>query len=255
MKHDQSGGPVWTEQLRICSYDVDFSRRATGVSLCRYFLEAAWNHAEALGVGFSHLRQQGRFWVLSRLAVECLQPPAWGSAATLRTWPRPAKSVFALRDFELTNDAGSRLAAGSSAWLVLDLESRRPQRPLRVLPGLDGWNGPAALGRDPEKLGEGESGDGVSTITVRYTDIDVNRHVNSARYLGWLLDAYPLAFHESHSLQRFEINYLGETVADEVLTVRTGRRTPTVFRHSLVNARGSEVCRAEVEWAETSPAQ
>ena len=66
--------PVWTERLRVCSYDVDFTRRATSVSLCRYFLEAAWNHAEALGVGFSHLQQQGRYWVLSRLVLGCRAP-------------------------------------------------------------------------------------------------------------------------------------------------------------------------------------
>lgn len=254
MERNVTEPPVWIERLRICSYDVDCTRRATGVSLCRYFLEAAWNHAEELGVGFGHLRQQGRYWVLSRLAVELVRPPAWGSAATLRTWPRSAKSVFALRDFEVTEDSGSRLVAGSSAWLVLDLESRRPQRPHRVLPVLEGWDGPMAIGRDPEKLTESAPWDEVSTVAVRYTDVDVNRHVNSARYVGWILDAYPVAFHEAHALQRLEVNYLGETVADEVLSVHTGRRSPTVFCHSLVKARGTEVCRARLEWRRTAPA-
>lgn len=250
MEDDMAEVPVWTERLRVCSYDVDFTRRATSVSLCRYFLEAAWNHAEALGVGFSHLQQQGRYWVLSRLVLEMPRPPIWGSAATLRTWPRGAKSVFALRDFEVTDDVGVRLAAGSSAWLVLDAASKRPQRPHRVLPGQAVLEGQAALGRDPEKLTGGEPWDEVSTTTARYTDIDVNRHVNSARYVGWVLDAYPVSFHAAHSVRVLEINYVGETVEGEVLNVRTRRVSPTVFHHALANARGDEVCRARVEWGQ-----
>lgn len=62
--------PIWTEPLQIRSYDVDFSRHATSSSLCRHFLEAAWNHAEALGVGFDRLAAEGKFWVLSRLRME-----------------------------------------------------------------------------------------------------------------------------------------------------------------------------------------
>ena len=62
--------PVWVERLKICSYDVDFTRAATSASLCRYFLDAAWNHAEALGVGYCHLQSQDKFWVLSRLRLQ-----------------------------------------------------------------------------------------------------------------------------------------------------------------------------------------
>lgn len=254
MEPDAAELTVWTEQLRICSYDVDFTCRATSASLCRYFLEAAWNHAEALGVGFSHLGRQGKFWVLSRLLLEVQHYPAWGSAATLRTWPRPAKSAFAMRDFEIADATGTRIAAGSSAWLVLDAASKRPQRPHRVLPGLSGWGGQAALGRDPEKLADHEPRDVVFSATVRYTDIDVNRHVNSIRYIGWLLDAYPFGFHRDHGVRVLEVNYLGETLEGEILSVRTRQTGPTAYCHSLAKPGGVEVCRARLEWGEAPTA-
>ena len=240
--------PLWIEQIRICSYDVDFTRRATCVSLCRYFLEAAWNHAEALGVGFSHLREASKFWVLSRLLLEVRCYPVWGSVATLRTWPRATRSVFAMRDSELLDGAGTRLAAGSSAWLVLDAASKRPQRLDKVLPGLADLGGQAALGRDPAKLLEGGTGAEVVAATVRYTDIDVNRHVNSVRYVGWILDAYPFGFHREHCVRILEVNYLGETLEGEVLSVRTRQTGAAVYCHSLTKASGDEVCRARLEW-------
>ena len=49
---------IWEEHATIRSYDVDAARNATIESLLRYFQEAAWNHAEHLGVGYSHLRRQ-----------------------------------------------------------------------------------------------------------------------------------------------------------------------------------------------------
>jgi len=244
--------PVWMEHLKIGSFDVDFTRRATSASLCRYFLEAAWNHAELLGIGFSDLGKQGKFWVLSRLLLEVEQYPPWGSAAILRTWPRALRSVFAMRDFELADGAGRRIAAASSAWLVLDAASKRPQRLNKLLPGLLELGENAALSRDPERLRDGESCEEVYSATVRYTDIDVNRHVNSGRYIGWILDAYPLQFHREHSVRLLEINYLGETVEGEMLSVCTRQTGPMTSCHSLRKANGDEVCRARLEW-ETAP--
>ena len=240
--------PVWVERLKICSYDVDFSRAATSASLCRYFLDAAWNHAEALGVGYRHLQSQDKFWVLSRLRLQVERFPDWGSAVTLRTWPRPVQSVFAMRDFELVDDAGARLAAGSSAWLILDAASKRPQRLSRLLPGLIELAERTATDRDPEKLPDPGSWAEAYSAFVRYTDIDVNRHVNSIRYIGWILDAYPFPFLAAHRVRTLEINYLGETLAGDVLEVRTQRAEPFAASHSLVKAPGAEVCRARVEW-------
>jgi medium-chain acyl-[acyl-carrier-protein] hydrolase len=242
---------VWTERFQIRSYDVDATRRASSTSLCRYFLEAAWNHAEALGLGFTHLRTQGKFWVLARFRCEMQQYPAWGDKVTLQTWPRGIKSLFAMREFELQDETGTRIAAGSSAWLVLDSVSKRPQKLHKLLPSLATLDGKAALGQDPEKLEDNGTWDNDCPITVRYTDIDVNQHVNSSRYVGWMLDAYPAGFHLQHSLRIMEVNYLSETLEGEQLTVRTRQSEPTVYSHSLIKPSGSEVCRARLEWTVT----
>ncbi len=240
--------PVWIEPLQVRSFDVDATRLMTGVSLCRCFLEAAWNHAENLGMGFTGLAGQGKFWVLSRLRLEVEEYPAWGSGATLRTWPRGITSAFALREFELLNGAGRCVAAGTSAWLIVDSTSKRPQRLHKLWPQLAALDGRAALGRDPEKLPDLEGWTGESTLRVLYSDIDVNRHVNSTRYLSWILDAYPPGFHLSHSLRVIEVNYLNETREGEQVTVRSKECEPGRFSHSVLKSDGVEACRARFEW-------
>ena len=239
---------VWQESLKIHSHDVDFRKRATGEALCRSFLEAAWNHAEQLGIGYSDLSKQNQFWVLSRLLVQVDRYPEWGDRVTLNTWPRGISSVFALRDFELMDSERRRLAGGASSWLVLDAATHRPQRIDKLLLRIPNQIARMSLQRDPAKLPTPETSAVTLTTSVRYSDIDVNQHVNSARYVGWLLDSYPPDFHLKHSLRTLEINYVGETLWGENVSVRSQQNNPLGFSHLIVKPDGAELCRAQLEW-------
>ena len=238
---------VWNERIRIHAHDVDFNQRASLEGLCRAFLEAAWNHAETLGAGYNFLAAQKKFWVLSRLRIMVDQYPRWGEALALKTWPRPPQSIFALRDFEMFDVSGKRLLAGASAWLVLDAVTHRPQRlekvfgSIKTIPRM-------ALPEDPAKLPPASSGAASFTTAVRYSDLDVNRHVNSATYLRWLLDSYPLTFHQSHYVRDFQINYVSETRGGETVSISTSEPTPLNFVHTISKSDGAETCRARLEW-------
>lgn len=246
---------VWVESSKIHSYQVDFKQHATMEALCRLLQEAAWNHAEALGVGFSHLAEQSRFWVLSRFALEIETCPRWNDEVVLHTWPRAAKSVFAMRDFEMGDAHSHRLCAASSAWLVLDSRTRKPLRPDKWLARIPVLPDKRALVEDPAKLSAVDSQSPSVTIPVKYSDIDVNHHVTYSRYVGMMLDSYSLDFHAGHSLSRLEINFLGETRSGEILELRTSQTGAGGFYHNLVKApSGEEVCRGLISWRTLSQA-
>ena len=248
MAYAESTLPLWKEKVRIRSYDVDFRRQASIEALCRYFLEAAWNHAEALGFGYSHLAAQQRFWVLARLVIQVNARPEWGDEILLCTWPRPARSILALRDFEMLDADGSQLLGGSSAWLVLDSGSRRPQRLDGLLCDTDAFSDRMAIGRDPTKLSTAPDLPETMAVASKYSDIDVNGHVNSARYIGWVLDSFPMEFHNQHELRLFEVNYVGETTGNARLSVRSGKASSADWHHAIVKVNGEEACRARSEW-------
>jgi medium-chain acyl-[acyl-carrier-protein] hydrolase len=242
---------TWQEQVRVHAYDVDFLKRATPEAICRWFLEAAWNHAEHLGVGFAELAAQGKLWVLSRIFIQIDRYPEWGQALQLRTWPKGTSGVFALRHFELHALDGCRLAAGSSSWLVLSATHHRPQRVDKLLLQIPTETTQPVATRDPVKLAPAELKGTQFSATVGYSDIDVNRHVNSAKYVNWCLDSYPAEFHERHSLRSFELNYLGETKWQDQISVFTSQPGPLRFAHCILNGRQEEVCRAEFIWDQT----
>jgi acyl-ACP thioesterase len=244
---------VWRQAFTAGSYDVDFNQRATLETLARQFQEAAWNHAEALGVGYQRLQEQNRLWVLSRLLMKVEHYPRWGERVMVETWPRAAKSVFAMRDFEMREPGGSRLVAGTSAWLVLDNVSRKPQRVDKLVSQVKVWPDRRALERDPEKLEACAPPSSNIDVTVRYSDIDVNGHVNNARYIRWIVDAYPVDFHREYAAQIIELNFLAEAIAGDVLSVLSEPIGPRERCHSIVKQPdGIDVCRAKVLWQQSA---
>lgn len=254
MSNPQPPAPrIWEQWYDIHAHDVDFEKKATLETVCRCFLDSAWNHAEALGVGFRALAERGQLWVLSRLLVSMARYPGWGERVLLQTWPRTARTVFAMRDFHLKSAAGEILGSGVSAWLVLDTHTRKPQRMERILGVIGETETARALDCDPGKLpAPGVHQPGLN-IKVRYSDIDVNRHVNSTRYLAWLMDTYSLDWHETNHLETIEVNYLAETVDGETLGVECDRSLPEGHLYSLVSFKhGGEALRARLRWRAVS---
>ena len=45
-------------------------------------------------------------------------------------------------------------------------------------------------------------------ITVEYTDLDMNQHVNNAVYAKWAASLFDLDFRMIHDLKSIQINYL-----------------------------------------------
>lgn len=242
---------IWQEEIRIHSYDVDFTQNATLEVLCRLFLEAAWNHAEALGVGFARLAEQNRLWVLARLLIKLGKYPRWGEQVSLNTWPRAGTGLFALREFELLDNHGHVLGGGSSAWVVLDARTKRPQRIEKMLSAIRVGPERLAVGREPSKVPPCP-GTAAVTTKANYSDIDLNGHLNSGRYIGWLLDSYPLEFHARHQAELLEINYLEEVKGGETLSVRSREESPGSWSHAMEKSDGTEVCRARIVWSPRS---
>ncbi len=249
-----SKSPIWSESVSVHSYEADFQGRASLETLCRFFQEAAWKHAEALGVGYHHLARRNELWVLARLRIEASRFPRWSDSFTIETWPRATRSAFALRDFQMLDSSGARLAAGSSAWLVLDAATRKPHRSDKLLASMLPLPERRAIAQDPTKLSPTAPAAGSPCITkraVRYSDLDVNNHVTSSRYVGWLLDTYPLDFLQAHVPALLEINYLDETHAQDLLLVSSHEAAPLEYHHSILKSSRTEpACLARLGWRE-----
>ena len=168
----------------VHSFDADAFGLLSAAALAGYLQEAAGRSADTLGFGMSHLNERGLAWVLARQQVVLDAPIRFGDSLTVETWPSGLDRISALRDFRLWRD-GVEVGRALTSWLVMELATRRPRRPDRILPperhAQTGHVMPLPDAPVPA-LAEAAL---ERRFQVRFADIDTNLHVLGGRPMGW----------------------------------------------------------------------
>lgn len=210
--------------------------------------ESAGLHAGTLRVSAPDLLERGYAWVLSRLCLRLARFPALGERILVRTWPHQRDQYFTRRDFLIFGEDGSEIAQAASVWVVLDLATRKLTAPPAFLDGL--WDTTPAPALDlpsktvPRLRPEG----GGAAIQVRRADLDINGHVNNARFPEWCLESLPreaadLALTQADIAFRAECR-LGDPVASFSGPAEGG------WLHTLTKGEdAAEFCRMRTWWA------
>lgn len=243
----------------ITGSDVDSADRARVDAIAVMLQESAAHHADAWGMSIPALMEQGRTWVLARLAMELDGPrPAWKDDVEVETWSAGFRGRIAEREFLVRKkNSGEIVARASSVWFVIDLGSRRPVR-LTEYEGRDEPEPDKSSGVKVEGKIELPASAGIETpLAVRASDLDLNGHVNNVRYLQWLYEAVPKDILQDRRLCRLEIHYLGETRYPETVNLKSWAlpspegKNEAVFAHSILRSDGVEAVRAKTVWKRT----
>lgn len=236
--------PEWTAEFEICSYDVDTNCTARLAVFCKFMQEAAYLHAEHFELGHTHLAPKNMAWVLARMRLEIKRLPKWGEKVHLRTWPSGRDRLFYYRDFEFTDHDGKIILLASTAWFVIDYEKRE-----RITPGW--WTtsdypiGSKVFESKLARLKSCGCEDGAS-MAVNYGDLDQNGHVSNIRYVEWIMNNLPLEFHQSHTIQSLEVNFLSEAVYGHEVSI-CQQQDGLIINHGIM-AEGEDLFRAQTEW-------
>jgi len=201
---------TYEETFKVRTWDVDQADRLTIAAAYNYCQEVAGNHASVLGVGSEYMRANGIVWILSRMSAVLDSRPPQGTVVTVRTWPRGTDRLFAVRDYELRNEAGAIVGRGRSAWLIVDAASFRPRRPEAIAAGLPTNDGMDSLTDGAKAIAAVEGLERVADRAVAYSDLDSNGHMNNARYAQWIQDVTPPVELSTASRIRLDLNYLAE---------------------------------------------
>ena len=237
-------------------FNTDLTGRLSPGALFNFFEDLAGRHAAELGWGRDDLMASGGyFWALSRMIVKINRLPKAWDEVTLRTWPRGTEAIFALRDLEMYDDAGEKIAGASSSWVIVDYNTRKAQRPDKALSILNHqFPGNRATETNAGKVPALPPGEhSLTRLKVKLDDIDVNLHVNNARYVHWAANCYDHEYISLHTPDTIEVNYLLEGHQGEMINILTanadGNRNS--FIHSVVReSDGTELCRLRISWKE-----
>ncbi len=210
-----------SENFIVRSYECQADGTIRAAALLQHLQELAAAHAEERGWGYRELLAIDGFWVLVNLRLEIAYSPRWQEKVALGTWPSGHDGLRAFREFRGRDARGRELFRAGSEWMILDRTGNRP-RPLqecgfdlsgtgdRLIPGMERLNPLAAY--DP-----------VGRITVPYSAIDLNGHVNNTEYVRWGMDAVRRSTGWGGTVRTLQIAYLSEVFEGEEIDLLVGR--------------------------------
>lgn len=239
-------------------FHCDFQHRLFIGHLGNHMLNAADYHSDERGYGMNFLMKQHRTWVLSRFAIEVMEMPKAYDRIRVSTWVDKVMRYFTSRNFAITaTDSDHVYGYGRSIWAMIDTETRQPVDIMAVGDGLIAkyieterecpMAAPTRVKMQTETANE-------QSFRAKYSDIDVNGHVNSVKYIDHILDLWNLDWYAQNALRRIDIAYTAEAHCDDELFIKREQIGDNDFAVNITKCscdaqEAIEVCKSIVKFA------
>lgn len=237
---------------QLTYYECDDTGHPTMSMMLSMMTMVSDAHCISLGMDTATIQQTGGAWVITEYDGEvAADQPTFGDQVILGTRALAYNRFFALREFWMTDASHEKRYLHLRATFVfMNLEKRRLMSiPKQLIEPFDSPEqkrlphlaNPATIISDDPASKE---------YQVRYFDIDVNHHVNNARYLDWLLDPLGGEFLRTHRPVSLVIRYQHEVREDATVTSQYQLVEDTgglSSRHALL-VSGQVCATAEIGW-------
>lgn len=223
-------GMYYEHRQIIDSRDADGKGHCRPSALLGHLQEAATAAAETGGFGRGRLLEEnGGFWMLARLWYRLDRPLLWGEEIMVRTWHRGGKGAMSYRDFDIFV-GDQQVGEAVSAWVMASMADHKLMRlsGVKCMEGTDGGDLCKSITlakiRTPKEL------TAVEQRLMRYSDTDINGHVNNTRYADFACDALSAQMlTEGQFLSSMQLGYLTECRPGQRLDILVGEQDGAFF--------------------------
>ena len=201
--------PIYTQPFTINDNAVDRYGRLKPSMILYYVQEVAGKHFDLIAMDYDQLAERGMIWAIIRQRVQISRIPTRGETIRVETWPMPNTRVAFPRSVIAYDAEGQEVFRSISLWVLMDVKTRAMVLPAKsglTVPGTVRGNELAPPSALPSKVMANHR-----TRPVCFTDLDRNGHMNNTRYMDWIDDLLPSAFHKNHIVKEFTVCYLSET--------------------------------------------
>lgn len=228
---------VFSEKHKILADDVNMLREMRTSVFMRMLQEASIAHTEALGAGRDKTLDRGALWVIVRVRAEISRMPEYDEKVVFSSWPGKTMHVLFPRYYELASADGEVLVRASALWMLMNEKSRK-----MAFPEEYGVRLPAVhTGRELALPAGVPAANGEKTFVhpVRFSDVDINGHMNNSKYFDAIEDALGPEFLSKNRITSFEIEFRSEVRCRRRLTLTYTVRDGKMF---VEGRNGAAVC-------------
>ena len=224
---------MYQKKYYIGSNDVDQFLDLKLSSFFKLMQDIATEHAEIVGTGKKDTIDKGLYWVITRIELDITKMPKYLQTVNLITYPGDDMKFIFPRYFQLEDLSGNVLIKASSTWMVLNKSNHHPcLRPFegKALPQ-EHLEGELPL---PRKCDIDDSSLSlVEQRKVRYSDVDLNGHLNNTKYIDYIVDIHDSDFYKTNRISHFLINYEKELMDNDVFLLYSNHQNPESIKGEI----------------------
>jgi acyl-ACP thioesterase len=237
----------WNKEFRVHSFHCNNNALLRVSSIAKFLQEIAWEHAEHSDAGYHALNKKGLMWILYGLKMEFVSFPKWNDQLVVETWGKKYENLFAYRDFEVkVGNNEIPVIKATSSWIIINSDSRRPQRikdELHKIPEVNRH----AIFQKPGNIDKLNEYSHTESRKILYSDIDIYNHVNNTSYIQFCMDHSSELQKNSEHIKSLDIRFVQETRLGEELLIKSAIRKGRYYFLGLNANTQKEAFRSEVE--------
>lgn len=205
----------YKKEYEIKLEDIGIGNVAKNTAILKFLEEIAELNSFEVGYGLENMPETKVAWLLLDWQVEIIKRPKYKEKIDVETWSRKIERCYGLRDFEIYNKMGELIVKGTSKWVLVDIEKRRPIRvPEDAATKYSLYNdkGYTVFENEIEKIEELEESElnFIQKYEVQRRDIDGNNHVNNIAYLKVAYEILPYEIYNEKTFDNIRITYKKE---------------------------------------------
>lgn len=214
---------ILEQSYQVASRETDLFNQCRPSALLGFLQDLATDHAAVLNVSRELLMEKyGAFWMMVRLWFKLDRPISGGETIHIKTWHRGAKTAMVYRDFDIYS-GGELIGEAVTAWVIAEYESRKMLRPASVVEMAQSAAAEKVKEKTLSRIKLPGNMERIDRRQVRYSDTDVNGHMNNVRYADVACDAIGYDRMKGRFLSEMQINFISECFAGEDIFVFRGR--------------------------------
>ncbi len=217
---------IYEKSFTLRTSDFNCYRKISPASVLDLFQVVAGEHANILGCGFDSLYAKQLLWVLIRIKYEVIAQPEMYQTVKVKTWPLPPSRVGFQREYLMEDEQGNPLIKASSDWVVIHSEERKIVCATDIYPDMEFVTEKNFDGRLKKVPDFEQTGDGL-IVCPRFSQLDMNGHVNNTKYANYAMDA--LEPSEGDCIKAFQVDYRHEVKKGDKVTVYVSRADNTAL--------------------------
>lgn len=231
---------IYSSNYKIGLEDIGVNNEVTNKALLKIMEDVSGLHSASVGYGLFEIETKKKVWMLMDWKMKVIKRPKYMDEIKAETWSRKVERIYAYRDFQIKDKDGNLIAVGTSRWIFVDIDRRRP---VRLTPDItDLYESEFDKRVFEEEIEDVKCEDYLfkKDYYIQRRDIDMNEHMHNLSYLDMAYEILPEDIYKSKVFDNVRIVYKKEIVYGEKVecyySQENNRHIVTAKSNDKVNA-------------------